>query len=201
MFYASRKRYISFVSIYTLVMCLWILSEDKGSETLYCYHHRSELFNKLFILITKLGEWVSLLLLGLYIGYRNRKWLLITAIVYLSLEGVLSITKKLLNAPRPLSFFRFNEISPVPDYAILLHHSMPSGHTFSAFFVACFISSHFLYRSNLQLIILMLAVLVGLSRIYLMCHFKEDVFAGSLMGIFGGTFSSYLIHKYNHHAH
>lgn len=70
----------------------------------------------------------------------------------------------------------------VPGVTIHEYNSFPSGHSTSAFAVFLFlalISS----RKPFGLLFLVVAILVGLSRIYLLQHFFEDVLTGSLIGV------------------
>ncbi|MCZ8512611.1 phosphatase PAP2 family protein [Paenibacillus filicis] len=61
----------------------------------------------------------------------------------------------------------------------LTDHSFPSGHTTAVFSVA--VPLMFI-GSSVAIILLPLALLVGLSRIYLGLHYPSDCLAGSLIG-------------------
>lgn len=76
----------------------------------------------------------------------------------------------------------FTELHYVPGVSMHELHSFPSGHTTSAFAVFLFLS---LISSNKKFGMLFLAVsiLIGLSRIYLLQHFYEDVLVGSFIGV------------------
>ena len=60
--------------------------------------------------------------------------------------------------------------------------SMPSGHT-SAVFAFCFSLALFCPKWWQKMLCLLIAILVGYSRIYLSQHFLADVLAGSIVGI------------------
>jgi membrane-associated phospholipid phosphatase len=61
--------------------------------------------------------------------------------------------------------------------------SFPSGHTMTAFALALFLS--ILIRNKFWgVLLLILAILVAYSRVYLFQHFPKDVFAGSIFGVF-----------------
>ncbi|MGC9341470.1 MAG: phosphatase PAP2 family protein, partial [Bacteroidales bacterium] len=63
-----------------------------------------------------------------------------------------------------------------------LRYSFPSGHSATAF--ALFIGISFLVKSwFLKLILLLIAIIVGFSRVYIAVHFPVDVIAGSLIGV------------------
>jgi membrane-associated phospholipid phosphatase len=85
-------------------------------------------------------------------------------------------------APRPASVFEHLEgIHYVPGIDIHLINSFPSGHTTAAFAAYGFLA--FALRSRPWSILMgLLALGVGYSRIYLMQHFLTDVLAGAWLG-------------------
>ncbi len=73
------------------------------------------------------------------------------------------------------------EVYQVPGVTVHMHNSFPSGHTATAF--AMFTILALIAKSKAtQLYWLLLAVLVGISRMYLAQHFMEDVTAGATIG-------------------
>ncbi|MDA3882243.1 MAG: phosphatase PAP2 family protein [Bacteroidales bacterium] len=98
--------------------------------------------------------------------------------------------------PRPTLFFNLSEfhyIIPHVDFA--RHFSFPSGHTMTAFAFFALASYH-ASRKSLLYIYVILAFIVGLSRIYLLMHFFRDVYAGASIGlalmVFGVFLSRYI---------
>ena len=63
--------------------------------------------------------------------------------------------------------------------------SFPSGHTLASFETAV---SVFLYSRRWGIPLLILAVLIALSRLYLFVHFPTDVLSGMALGIFIGWY-------------
>ena len=64
--------------------------------------------------------------------------------------------------------------------------SFPSGHTMSAF--AIYGLAAFLFENpTLKAIFALIAVLIGISRIYLIEHFPEDVLVGAIIGLMIGA--------------
>lgn len=96
------------------------------------------------------------------------------------------ILKKIINAPRPLTFFNENfplvELHRVEGVSLHSMHSFPSGHTAAAFSLLLCLALFF-KRKSLSALMLFLAVLAGYSRIYLSQHFALDVLIGSLLGV------------------
>ena len=88
------------------------------------------------------------------------------------------------DVPRPTRYF--DGIAELNLIEGVKHHgsfSFPSGHTITAFAVATFFAIVFRKNKSLSVAILLGAMLVGISRIYLLQHFLRDVLAGSLIGV------------------
>lgn len=83
----------------------------------------------------------------------------------------------------------------VPGVVMHELHSFPSGHSTSAFAIFTFLAL-VATNKNLGVLFLALAVLVGLSRIYLLQHFFEDVLVGSFIGVIFTTLIFALFEHY-----
>jgi undecaprenyl-diphosphatase len=117
---------------------------------------------------------------------RSRFWrhvfLLCLALV---LSGVVGhFVKVLVHRPRPLKdmadLIALGQASIHVLWQPLRENSMPSGHANTVFAVA--ISLGFLYRRWIALF-LSLAILTGLSRVYVGAHYPSDVIVGACIGI------------------
>jgi len=97
-----------------------------------------------------------------------------------------AIIKKLYPRRRPYIVLDQINVTANP----LKDHSFPSGHTTAIFSV---IIPFVLYYPFLAIILIPIASIVGLSRIYLGLHYPSDVIAGSILGSAIGVFSFMLI--------
>lgn len=132
-----------------------------------------------FILITNLGDagliWIVFgLLLLLKKEYRH-----IGILVLLSLLGSLIVTNGILKnwiaRPRPYSVYPIDLlIDKNPEF------SFPSGHTSASFAAAWML---YMNKKRLGIYAMVLAILIGLSRLYLFMHYPTDVIAGAVVGI------------------
>jgi membrane-associated phospholipid phosphatase len=75
--------------------------------------------------------------------------------------------------------------------------SFPSGHTAGAFVVWTLLAFQFGNRQLfLQMLCLITAILVGISRVYLVQHFPQDVLFGSSIGMASAWFLEYFFEKF-----
>jgi len=147
---------------------------------------------------TYLGNgWVTfpLTLLAVYLlePKRIKLNLLLLAAIALGEAILVQIAKRLWDTPRPLSMFadaiRQHKVTVYVMFEPLNVHSFPSGHTQTAFCCAAFISMIALrtkgneWPTKLFTVgLLLVAALVGISRMYVGAHFPIDVFIGMFLG-------------------
>lgn len=87
--------------------------------------------------------------------------------------GITQIIKWIVHRPRP--YFVIEGIKKVTS----LSASFPSMHASLAFFIAVFLSR---YHKKYIPFLFMFAILVSLSRVYLMLHYFSDIIAGAVLG-------------------
>jgi undecaprenyl-diphosphatase len=166
-------------------------------ELFYAINHglNHPLLDPVMWLITSLGlGWVQLLLLlGVsgYLAWRRVSYsvarvVLLPGVVAFVGSGVMAqILKRTVPRLRPSNL---PDALVAPDERIF-HNSFPSGHTTTAFALAFWV---FLltYRTRYRWWgygALLLAGLVGLSRVYRGVHYPSDVLAGAVIGVLWGA--------------
>jgi membrane-associated phospholipid phosphatase len=152
----------------------------------------------LFRMITWLGNgWFAVIfsLLFLFIRFRYFFMLIFSFVV----SGLMAQLLKRFVFPdvlRPAAYL--DQMQGLERVAgIDLYHTLgfPSGHTTTAF--AVLLLAGFISRRNDAVFCLMLiAWLVGLSRVYLSQHFLIDVLAGSLLGVVSALFFYWYFRKF-----
>ena len=112
--------------------------------------------------------------------YQSRKEgltiLLPTAIPFL----LITIIRRLINAPRPYELYDFYKIKPKEKSG----RSFPSRHVFSAFVIG---TTSLIYTLELGFLVLIFAALMAAARVLLGIHFIRDVVAGAVIGAISGA--------------
>lgn len=165
-----------------------LLVFEQGDEILYINQRRSAFGDVFFKFATQLGEAVvyfPVLFLLLFVKYRHAVTL---PLLGLTVTIVSYVSKALFSHDRPLAFFRksglLDQLNPIDGVA--MHGgatSFPSGHTMSAFALFAFLAFCLPNKRSVGVLLFTTALLVGLSRIYLLQHFLKDVYLGALMGV------------------
>jgi len=153
--------------------------------------HHNSLSDSFFCCITLLGEdtiWLGLLLYFTFEKYtkgiKNNQAVKVLLISWLSKVLVSVSLKNIFNYPRPIEVYQHSSQAIHLVEGVTMHHwlSFPSGHTMTAFAFAC-VCLFVLNKPRLAIIPLLVAMLVGYSRMYLFQHFPRDVFAGGVLGV------------------
>lgn len=138
------------------------------------------------MLATKIAEGpglIFILLITVYSAYGKGLLMLINI---LATSAVVQFLKHIVfsNQVRPVEFFKeTHELIFVPGLEMARYNSFPSGHTAAAF-AMFFTLSLFAKNRYWGFVFFALAMLVGISRVYLMQHFFRDVYVGSIIGVF-----------------
>lgn len=154
--------------------------------------HHNSFFDSFFKYWTYAGDGVVIPVLIILIGVLSIKKyglsILIAGLSTLILVGGLSqIFKRVLyaDALRPYKLIGHDQLYYIPGLKVHSFHSFPSGHTTAGFAFFAIISCVYFSKNRLmQVILALLAALVGYSRMYLSQHFLEDVVAGASLGLF-----------------
>lgn len=168
---------------------LWIMVIGKaaGFRNITGYHSPATDF--FFRKITHLGDGIFILSLAAIIGLYKKYFLSVGIVGGYLLSGIFAqLGKKLLALPRPKAWFEVigEKVYEVPGLDVHMKGSFPSGHTASVFALAVFLILVMPYRGY-SWVILMVACMVGYSRIYLSQHFPVDVWAGAMIGTFSAV--------------
>jgi membrane-associated phospholipid phosphatase len=180
--------------IYFLLGGAVLLIIQKGEITLFVNQYHNAFFDTTFIFLTYIGEgWFTVSVIGLLFFHRVYSGLVVgSTMIVIGL--VVQFFKRIMFSDylRPSAFFDPQlDLYYIDGYEIHSMYSFPSGHTTSAF--ALFMLLSFIFKKkNLQILFFFIALLVGISRIYLVQHFFIDTYFGAFLGM-SIAFISYCI--------
>lgn len=186
------------------ILGTWFLRGDNGLELLKTFHiNHSPFWDKVMSGITMVGEFGFIgpvLLLIMLIWYRTWSFfglIVLTQLLPFLMNQALKFTFK---HPRPHSLHGqeswFHHIE-----GVIMHNqlSFPSGHTAGAFAFFLLLSLLIPVRFKFWAVVFFLiALMVGISRIYLGQHFFKDIYAGSILGTFIPILICRMWHRFTH---
>jgi membrane-associated phospholipid phosphatase len=162
---------------------------------------------QLFIDINSLAKqvnpfvWVNLTFLGdalpacvIMILFIRKKPDLVWSGIIATLIATLVVNslKIYFNYPRPPSILDVNQINIIGP--ALYSHSFPSGHTVTIFTLTG-ILIFYLRTFYLKFLMLISAILIGVSRIAVGVHWPSDVLAGAAIGLVCGVAGVFIVRK------
>lgn len=136
-----------------------------------------------FTIITQFGDGIFVIALAFLLFFvSSRRLGVAIAVTYIGSGLICSLLKRTFKAFRPAYFLKDDPDFHSVSWLKLAHHNaFPSGHTTSAFALACAIAI-FAKNKTWGLIAFPLAALTAYSRVYLGQHFIDDVWFGSMLG-------------------
>ncbi|MCU0449627.1 MAG: phosphatase PAP2 family protein [Bernardetiaceae bacterium] len=182
--------YLGF-GLYALAASAVLLATEHGQEVLWLNQRHGPVADWLFKYATHLGDGLLAVAVGLgllWFGYGRA----VQVLASYALSGLLAqALKRLVFADRlrPAAFFEAQGIAlqPVEGVEWATLHSFPSGHSASAFALAFSLAwglrSAGRWAGAGQVGLLLLAVAVAGSRVYLAQHFLVDTLAGAGIGV------------------
>ena len=153
--------------------------------------NHNEITDQFFKYFTHYGDGLMWAPLGIYCYFYRRKYFIAVVAGVLISTIIAQFLKRVVypDELRPISYL--SEIFPVhviDGVTMRKVHSFPSGHTTTAFAMAL-IMAYIINRKIWSVILPVLALLAGYSRVYLGQHFPTDIFAGMCIGIVSAILS------------
>ena len=193
-FIVDNKIFLTPYLLFLIVGAALIINYEQGHEILFFNSLHTPFFDQLFKYTTQLAEAPMLLLIiivAIRFSYGKGLLLGLNALLVFAVTSALKVYA-FSDKVRPSVFFEGKvHLNFVQGVEIYRYHSFPSGHTSSAFGLF-FLMSILFQDKRWAPLFFILALMVGVSRVYLLEHFFRDVYTGSIIGV-ASTIAFYLI--------
>ena len=151
--------------------------------------------NTFFMVTTLLGEYVGVILVLVFLFFTGKHfipvYLIALLITFLVSQGLKLFVFEHENRPS----YTYEQLEKIEGLEHHKHHSFPSGHTSTAFAIFTILAIAY-PKKGVPFLGAMLAVLVGISRIYLGQHYLSDVVTGAIIGLFTSVWVVYFYALY-----
>jgi len=150
---------------------------------------KSDFLDKFMVKFTNLGGGIfttCFVIFLILIGKEKIRFIGIQAATTLIISQSITYSlKALLSRERP-----YNILKNLNTFDIIMKdHSFPSGHTSASFSIATTIAFNV---PKLSILVFLIALTIGISRVYLGVHYPTDVVAGIILGVVSGI----IVHVY-----
>lgn len=184
----SNRWFFSGMIQFLLFGAVLLVLMETGAFVWFFSRHRSTVLDFLFVYGTKLGEpigFIAAALMLLFVKFRH-----VIAIPFLgfSVSVISYFSKSFFAHDRPFAYFeklgmagQLNLVEGIKVHSGAT--SFPSGHTMAGFALFAFVALCSPNKKTGGFLFFLLALIVGLSRIYLTQHFFKDVYLGAVMGV------------------
>ncbi|MCB0631915.1 MAG: phosphatase PAP2 family protein [Saprospiraceae bacterium] len=201
----NRMYFIAFIIFWLIAFGIY-LGITQGDDILFFNRRRTALGDTFFRYGTHMGEEIAYIFVGVILIFYSYRNLIMIPIIGVVVTAVSALLKEIFRHPRPFRWFQENGmdglLQTIEGVTINMgSNSFPSGHTMSAFTLYTFLALCLPRKKINSVILIALPIMVGVSRIYLIKHFLEDVLVGALVGVILGVLLyklQYVLFKYPH---
>lgn len=190
--------YSFFFVIFLFIGLLIINQLPKGQLVMQInQNYSSEYLNIFFKYFTWLGLGITFAILIVLLGFK-RLYFVFVGLIILVLNGLITfLFKQILfkGMLRPTKYLDTESLNLIEGFTYHGSNSFPSGHTFTAF--AMFTMLALIINNRIYgFIFFAFALLIGISRMYLLQHFFIDIYAGAILGFICSVLVMYLGEKF-----
>ena len=193
----SKLHLMSIISFIGLMIGLnFHIIHGKNKAFLILNQYHSPFFDQFFKYFTYFGDGLFWLIIFIVCFFFNKKRIFIVVLNFVISTVFALFLKRIIFShelrPAALEKEGFN-LHFVEGVKIYTQNSFPSGHTITAFAIAFTIILLLKRKNPYKYLVLIMAFLVGFSRIYLAQHFPIDVIAGGFLGISSTFITIYVL--------
>lgn len=158
---------------------------EKGEAELWLNNHWHPAADFFFKYFTYLGNGIAFVFLIIFLLFIRYYYVILTLVVIIIQTLVVQGMKMQIfpGLDRPPFYFRdLPGLHFVEGVELHFNQTFPSGHSATIFAMATILSIA-VTKKKLTAVWYLVAILVGISRVYLMQHFFIDIFIGAIIGI------------------
>ncbi len=184
--------------VVVLAALLYFFTHRHGDMVLLINHFSANALDPFFFVVTDIGLGSMAAVIAFLLFLYRFHWGLLMGVGLLFTSLFTNILKRhiFLGVSRPLLKLCYTDFTRWIDGVELnWHRSFPSGHTMTIFAV-CVVLAYLFNRRGLTVFFFVLAVLVGVSRMYLLQHFLIDVTAGAVLGLIASGLALLIVNRW-----
>lgn len=188
----SNRNLVSLIMLFVLVALSLIWSTGQRIDVwaflfFNIWGKRPSWMDWLMTGLTQFGSGITACILAAVLFLANYRFLAYEFMLgTLTLWWVVELVKAIVSRSRP--YIRLAQTRIVGMQA--RGRSFPSGHTSQAFFMAALLLQHFHLNLSGVLLLYILALVVGITRMYVGAHYPRDVLAGAILGTAWGLLAA-----------
>ncbi|MBN2774076.1 MAG: phosphatase PAP2 family protein [Prolixibacteraceae bacterium] len=171
--------------IFLVIGGILLIIKNKGDILLALNSVSSPFWDQIFLQVTKIGLGSFIALVGVVLVFYKFRWSLLV-FINLAWTGIFTnLFKRVFfhMSSRPLHYFYYDDFPRfLYDAPLSYFNTFPSGHTITIYAI-CSLLAILVNRRAVSLVLFLLALLVGFSRVYLLQHFFIDTYFGAVTGI------------------
>jgi len=177
--------YLNIIRFTWFLGALFILFQDKLDFQKKINQIGNPVLDLVMRNLTYAGDGLFAVLVFIVLLFIRIKTALIALISFALTAGIVQLLKHTVfdTMKRPYYFLQSDvNFRIIEDFTYHSSNSFPSGHSASIFAICTVIAYQYKSKLSIQLLLVVIAVLVALTRVYLCQHFLQDIIAGSLIG-------------------
>lgn len=185
--FKDNIHYISCCILFFIIGGVLLFFIEKPDVIFFFSERRTPFFNLFFTYFTKMGEEIMYLVFLISFLFVKVRFAILVPLIGITVSIVSHLTKSFFAHDRPLMYLEnmnlVDQINFVEGVQLLIGKtSFPSGHTMSAFALYGLVAFMFSRKKMWGVVFFVFALLIGLSRNYLVQHFFQDIYLGALIG-------------------
>ena len=160
---------------------------EKPDVIFFFSERRTPFLDLFFTYFTKMGEEIMYFVFLISFLFIKVRYAILVPLIGITVSMISYLTKSFFAHDRPLIYLEnmglADQVNFVEGIQLLIGQtSFPSGHTMSAFALYGLVAFMFSRKKIWCIVFFVFALLIGLSRNYLVQHFFQDIYLGAMIG-------------------